>query len=747
LTTIQKRTFLLFAIFVLAFLFRVVVLFHNEYPPSTDLGLNSNILNLILEERELPSWNPYHMGGEPLTNPPGYPLFASFIVLFTGMPILTAQVLIAAFFGSFAVFPAYLFSKKMWRSSSVGFLAAFFVAVSSFSLEMLGWGGYSNVISLLLIAMVFYLFLKNKEKPNRFNLFVAALLFGSLILTHLLSFFVFFSVLILYIVLLLIGKAWRHTGTKSLNIIGFFLISIALGLLFASPWLLSVSSFYLEMASKGVFLGGIAENRSLILANRYVDINILILSGVVFLLFLMFKASRGRYVDSESLLLITWYLAPLVLTQSYMVGIVTDYTRFIYFAEFPSLIILSACVLYLFHYVSVAIKKYAVGKWNRYGKIASKAAFPAILLVVYLTIPLLITPMQALFKLDFYTTIKKPEADAMEWIQQRTLNSAILASDHLYGWWLSGVAQRSTLSAVSPEFLLYPNEIEVAKAALILLDTDYYINNGVIEVREDGGYFARRNPVFGIETKKGYPRHLFYFKESETTIFFQEKHNRGTVDLSELNMTEARWISRDENLAVLVITRENNLLKVEKTLEVDRGVRCAELSYEINARDNETSIDWMRFTLHTMEGTVVFNQSMLGFYDPFEKVCGQVIFKEQSPEVKLYTVGWMNNAEFLYTNENDSFFKITFLFGAFDAEKLRYHEVLEAYNEFLRNPQQVVTDLPIITYDYLEIIKNYNVSFIICREPDKYPKFSNDPNFQVTYNSGSVAIFKVKELT
>ncbi|MCZ2807740.1 MAG: hypothetical protein O2V44_00135, partial [Candidatus Bathyarchaeota archaeon] len=102
MTTDYKRTLLLFAIFIVAFLFRVGVLFHSEYPPSSDIGFHSSIINLILDDGKLPLWNPYHMGGEPLGTPPGYHLFASLIILFTGMPLLVAQLLIAAFFSSFA---------------------------------------------------------------------------------------------------------------------------------------------------------------------------------------------------------------------------------------------------------------------------------------------------------------------------------------------------------------------------------------------------------------------------------------------------------------------------------------------------------------------------------------------------------------------------------------------------------------------------------------------------------------------
>jgi asparagine N-glycosylation enzyme membrane subunit Stt3 len=121
LKTDHKRNLLLFAIFIVAFLFRVAVIFHNEYPPSSDIGFHSSIINLILDEEKLPLWNPYHMGGEPLATPPGYHLFTSLIILFTGVPLLAAQLLISAFFSSFAVFPMYLVSKKYGEATAQDF--------------------------------------------------------------------------------------------------------------------------------------------------------------------------------------------------------------------------------------------------------------------------------------------------------------------------------------------------------------------------------------------------------------------------------------------------------------------------------------------------------------------------------------------------------------------------------------------------------------------------------------------------
>ena len=743
MTTDYKRTLLLFAIFIAAFLFRVGVLFHNEYPPSSDIGFHSSIINLILDDGKLPLRNPYHMGGEPLATPPGYHLFASFIIFFTGMPLLIAQLLISAFFSSLAVFPTYLLSKKIWRSNSAGFLATFFVTVSSLSLEMLGWGGYPNVISLTLILIIFYLFLKNTDHPHNFNLFTAALLFGSLILTHLFSLFVLFPIIILYVSLLLLGKASKLARTNSLNAIRFFFTSTALGTLFASPWLLRVSGFYLDMFSEGAFWGGMQENRNLILMNRYVDIRILALIAAVVPTLFMLKASRRRYLDSESLLLIAWYVVPLILTQAYIFGIFVDYSRFIYFADFPGLLILSAALFYLFRHVSIATKKFSAARLNRSGKTLSQIALPAILLSVYVISPSLITPMEALTKFDFYTSVKKPEVTAMEWIQQRTANSAILVSDHLYGWWLSGVAQRSTLSAVSPEFLLYPHEVDIAESALILLDTNYYIDNGLIQVREDGGYLARHNPIFIINREQQIPYSVFHFNDDETTIFFRRKEIDQAFDLSDVETFETHLNVSSENFAVLSIIRENGYLRVNKTLTVRRGVRFAELSYEVESTDGETTINWVRFILHLRKGKILINQQIMSLFDDYAAVVGQIIFKELFPETKIYTQEDPSSVEFLYSTSNATSVKIRLLVGIFDVKDLKYEEILGMLDDVPEDPMNTLGNSSIVVSSYLEIIERYNVSFIVCRDQEIYSKFSDDPKFQLVYNSVHVAIFQV----
>jgi len=692
------------------------------------------------------------MGGEPLATPPGFHFFVSILILFTGMPLLLAQLITAAFFSSFIVFPAYLVSKKMWRSHSAGFLAALFAAISALSIEMVSWGGYTNVVSLALIVVIFYLFLKEIDQPSHFNLLMGTLLFGSLILTHTFSLFVFFPILILYFVSLLIGKALKLKEIELLKTLRFFTVSVALGILAVSPWLLRVLSFYMGASAEGALLGGMEDNRNIILANRTVDIIILTLIIVIIPTFFMFKASRKNYADSGSLLLVAWFLVPVVMTQAYIFGVFVDYSRFMYFIDFPGILIISAGLFYLFRYTSIAISKVPRIKWNSVKKLVPALVFIVSLFVFIVVSPWSIFPDEAMERVDFYTTIHKPEATAMEWIQNRTPESSVLVADHLYGWWLSGVGKRTTLSAAGLEFLLYSHELEVAKSAQLLFDTNYYIDNGLIQVREDGLHYLRHNPVFSIETWSGKSYPLIYFKDNETIFFYYWINGRGkrvyeNTTLADMKMIGNPTMTKNENLAALTTLFENDFFTVNKTVTVQRGVRFAELSYDIEVKSFRTDLYNIRFKLITREDTeppkIDQYIPMIGFYDPKQKVCGQAIFREDLP-VELDHRKNPNRVDLLYRYEWNPKMEIKILVGVFDAKDLNYpDEVEETYYSLVNSSLERVTLDPIITWDYVEMIEKYDVSYVVCRDPRIYSKFSEDPKFRLVFNGGNVAVFQV----
>ena len=108
----------------------------------------------------------------------------------------------------------------------------------------------------------------------------------------------------------------------------------------------------------------------------------------------------------------------------------------------------------------------------------------------------------------------------------------MFVSDALYGWWLGGFAQRPTLSAVDPQYLTVARELAPAQVASNLLDTDYMIDNGYIQVREDGGYIGRHNPMFSADLNWTYfPYSFFQFNDSEINLLSQ---NGGTVQSTDV---------------------------------------------------------------------------------------------------------------------------------------------------------------------------------------------------------------------
>ncbi len=112
------------------------------------------------------------------------------------------------------------------------------------------------------------------------------------------------------------------------------------------------------------------------------------------------------------------------------------------------------------------------------------------LLCAFVALPIFMTPSQGVAQTiqSYYQVMNNPGWETIQWTKNNTPTNAVFVSDALYGWWFSGFAQRQTLSAVDPQYLTSARELAPAKNASYLLDTDYLIDNGYFQVREDGEY-------------------------------------------------------------------------------------------------------------------------------------------------------------------------------------------------------------------------------------------------------------------
>jgi hypothetical protein len=116
--------------------------------------------------------------------------------------------------------------------------------------------------------------------------------------------------------------------------------------------------------------------------------------------------------------------------------------------------------------------------------------------------------------------------EGIEWAKTNTPAGSVFLTDAQYGWWFGGFSERPTISAVEPQYLTNSREFEPANLASRILDTDFLIDNGLIQVREDGGYIGRHNPDFFAKIEDEYqPFGFFTFDNSEITITFRTAPN------------------------------------------------------------------------------------------------------------------------------------------------------------------------------------------------------------------------------
>jgi hypothetical protein len=445
-----------------------------------------------------------------------------------------------------------------------------------------------------------------------------------------------------------------------------------------------------------------------------------------------------------------------------------DYNRFLYFVVLPVIILIALWIDHGSRFFSRIIDTYlSITKENSPptnggNKIVSRlmpyltrknlySAFVlGFLLFSFLAVPIFLTPQQGDIVSSFYQVMSEPGYEAIQWIQQQTPVGSVLVSDAYYGWWLSGFAQRPTLSAVDPQYLTLTREFEPAKIAASLLDTDYVIDNGLIQVREDGGYIGRHNPMFLAKLNWTYfPYPFFHFSNNDITVLARIGGDAKSFDLTQLAVKEMRS-ENSTGHAYILVKKGNNFFNYTQCTTVYSGIGFVNVSITVESNE-DVHVDWVRFILQT-KGELIDRGNTVGFLEEGTKVLGQLIFAEKQPKV------YRSGPEFLYDLTGSPRETIQIWIGVFpvtdnpavyqDSEtKDRYIDKIlaENLNLYLKKGE----DLPVAgsspdVFNYQKAINDNEISYIACRDSDVIPKFANDPAFSLVFINDDVAIFMVK---
>ncbi len=767
---ISHKYLLLFLVLAFSFVYRLLLMLWATYPPGADIGLHESVINSITSSGNTNfMWNNYHMGGGLSLTFPGYHIFVSYIILMTGMPGYLAQSLAVSFFSSIIVLCAFLIARSVWGESTA-LIVAFLAAISRFDIEMLMWAGYPNAVTLMLIPLIFYLYLERDRFSIVPFLATTTILSGAIFLTHSLSAIMFVAISFSTVILgTIFSKRMGVPKTKLL----IWLLPIFLGAILVSPFLAQAVPAYLG-ANSETFTGGISDIRQALLSTRLLPLEWVIpLFACVIFFFLFSKKYKGKFLTVPALLLTLWIVVPMTFTQGYFVGIYTDYNRFLYFIILPLIVLIG---LGLDHgagffarvtdaYLSLTKKTLQTKK--KISNIRSRllarlsrkniyAGFAiSFLLILFLTVPIFLTPFQGTTIQGFYQTMNDPRYEAIQWARQDTPEGSVFVSDAYYGWWFSGFAERPTLSAVDPQYLALAREFEPAQVAKSLLDTNYIINNGLIQVREDGGYIGRHNPVILARLNWTYfPYAFLNFNNSKTRIQYRVDDSLQFLYLAQLPVKEMR-IENDTDHATIVVTKGNDFFNYTELITVYKGSLFVNMTITIESSVNGVSLDWLDFTVNSKGKVQELQNNTIALLDEGVKAFSQLIFNKEQPNVDL--VNPENPCIFSldYNLQGKAKVEIQMAASAYSVsdnpEIYQSKEIKDQYfNNIITNNlnsyQKQTHDSPSVdVFDYQKAVDDWDISYIACRDSEIIPKFANDPAFSLVFINNDVAIFMVKK--
>ncbi len=780
---VNRTHLVLLLLFTFSFCYRLLLIFWEGFPPGADIGLHNSVIYSITGSGPTDFlYNYFHIGGGVSLTFPGYHIFTSSVMLLTGMTgamEYVAHALVVALFSSLTVLCAFLLTKRIW-STSVACIVAILAAISRFDIEMIMWAGYPNVITLMLIPLTFYLYLQRERFSKLPFIGSTSILVGSLFLTHSLSAAIFGAIAFATLLVILVAPKTLMTQRKTAL---YWFLPIVLGAVLVSPFLVQAVPAYLNDNAYLNVSSGSSDIGSATLSARVLSLWIVIpLFGLIPAFMILSKKFYDKWLALPAFLLCVWVFVCLVFTQGYLVNFPFDYSRFLYFLILPLIMFTGVLIDYgsetfakvIDTYRSFSKRTPRISHLRLYRfslNLTRKNLYTMFvlffLLFSFIAIPVFMTPSSTNAGQSiqsFYQTMSTKGWEAIQWAKANTASNAVCVADAEYGWWFGGFALRPTLSAVDPQYLSLKREVDNATFARNLLDTDYIIDNGYVQVREDGGYLGRHNPEFLAKIRNEYyPYPFFNFDSDEIEITLQNETSTQIVYLSDVPV-RGMHIENTSNSESIVVTYGNELFTYTQKVTVYAQSALANVTVTLTATDPNVALATLRYNLHTksrIAPVISEDNSNLGLVDTGMKTLGQLSFispqsrpayitpsdasKDYSPVALKYTLDLQTKVEFSfymgtyqYTDEE---------YAQTNSGKLTFEDLVNQNAQAQLNKLQQLSssgESNFVVFDYQKELVARTVSYVIVfNNPEQLPRFVDDPLFSLVFINEEVAIFKV----
>jgi hypothetical protein len=301
--------------------------------------------------------------------------------------------------------------------------------------------------------------------------------------------------------------------------------------------------------------------------------------------------------------------------------------------------------------------------------------------------------------------------------------------------------------------LTLARELPYAKNASYLLDTDYSIDNNLIQVREDGGYIARHNPeILATLNWTYFPYSFFNFDSSLNEIRYSVNGIPQSVYLNQLAVNEMRFENFPDHKTI-VVNRGNDFFNYTQLTSVYKGLLFVNLTSTISSTVPSVSLLWDNIDVQSKGTQIPYDdKNTIALIDVGVKTFGQLIFNVNQPNVTTKVVD-PRLIDLEYQFQNLSYGQIQILASAYSGDNnpdiYKNSESISKYFDPIIVANLNSSQIPAAVdfkewFDYRAAMQTNNVSYLVCRDTEMQPKFLRDPDFSLVFINSEIAIFKVK---
>lgn len=347
--------------------------------------------------------------------------------------------------------PTYFIAKKITASRIGGIVAAYTSALMPMHAEMLGWGGYPNLLGFLLLASNIYFTVSAMNTPQAKNVSLMMLTSVMVPLAHHLTSIVHMGVMISWTMLLIIMR--ETSGIK------FPIYSLAADLITSAVYrlLLAYPSQFVVFNEAAYYSLRVNLVDAFLWAVKFPAL-VLLIAVLIFILVLKSRSLLGRETQA---LFLAWTLFPAIATQGHLLGVAVDYNRiFFFFTQSIPLMVAAP----------FALKERSLQKLAK----RDPASFLALALSVIVALATLLTGTVTMANVNGWYSLMDPYGDyeklsALNWISRNTPVNAVFVADEHMGRWIEGYASRKTMLFMEPKFLFIKGQLERFYAASSVL--------------------------------------------------------------------------------------------------------------------------------------------------------------------------------------------------------------------------------------------------------------------------------------